>query len=82
MAKDVETIVKAETSTGFKLNTAKCEIIMDDFINLDSFSIFRDFIRVPKDNMTLLGSPILQGQTLDEALEIKVYELLKAINRL
>ena len=41
LAKDVETIVQAETSTGLKLNTAKCEIIMDDFTNLDSFPIVK-----------------------------------------
>ena len=41
LAKDVEIIVKAETSTGIKLNTAKCEIIMDDFSKLDYFPIFR-----------------------------------------
>ena len=55
---------------------------MDDFTNLDSFPIFKDFIRVPEDKMTLLGAPILQGQVLDEALQIKVNELQKAINRL
>ena len=32
--------------------------------------------------MTLLGAPILQGEALDEALQIKVDELQKAINRL
>ena len=57
LAKDVETIVVAETFTGLKLNTAKCEIIMDDVTNLDSFTIFKDFIRVPEDKM-----PILQGK--------------------
>ena len=55
---------------------------MDDFTNLDSFPIFKDFIRVPKDKMTLLGAPILQGQALDETLQIKVDELQKAIYRL
>ena len=53
---------------------------MDDFTKLDSFPIFRDFIRVPKDNMTLLEAPILQGQARDE--HFKVDELQKAINRL
>ena len=72
LAKKVETIVNAETYTGLKLNTAKCEIIMDDFTDLDSFHIFKDFIRIPEDKMTLLGAPILQGQALDEALQIKV----------
>ena len=32
--------------------------------------------------MTLLGAPILQGEALDKALQIKVDELQKAINRL
>ena len=82
LAKDFETIIKAETSTGLKLNTTKCEIIMDDFTILDFFPIFKDLIRVPKDKMTLLGAPILQGEALDEALQIKVDELQKAINRL
>ena len=70
LAKDVETIMKAETSTGLKLNTAKCEIIMDDFTNLDFVPIFNDFIRVPEDKMTLLGAPIPQWEALDEALQI------------
>ena len=62
LAKDVETIAKAETSTGLKRSTAKCEIILDDFTNLDSFPIFKDFIRIPKHKMTLLGAPILRGK--------------------
>ena len=49
-----------------KLKTTKCEIIMDDFGTLDSFTIFKDFIGVSKDNMSLLGAPILQWPTLDE----------------
>ena len=61
LAKDVEIIAKAETSTGLKLNTAKCEIIMDDFSKLDSFAIFKDFIRIAKDNMTLLGALSYKG---------------------
>ena len=32
--------------------------------------------------MTIHGAPILQGQALDEALQIKVDELQKAINQL
>ena len=82
LAKYVEKNVKAETSTVLKLNTDKCEIVMDDFANLDSFPIFKDFIRVFKDRMTLLGAPIQQRQALNEALQIEVDELQKAINRL
>ena len=68
LVKDVETIIKTETSAWLKINTAKCEIIMNDFTNFDSFPIFTDFIRIPKDKMALLGADILQGQALDEAL--------------
>ena len=68
--------------TGLKLNTAKCDIIMDAFSKLDSFPIFKDFIRIAKDNMTLIGAPILQGKALDEALQGKVDDLQKAISRL
>ena len=71
LAKDVETIINAETSTELKLNTAKCEIILDDLTNLDSFSIFKDFIRVPEDKMTLLGAPILQGKNWMKRIKSK-----------
>ena len=55
---------------------------MKDFGKLSQFQIFKDVIQVPKENMTLLGAPILQGQTLDKApLETKVDELEKAIDR-
>ena len=79
LEKDVETIAKAETSTGLKRGTAKCEIILDDFTNLDSFPIFKDFIRISKHKMTLLEALILQGEALDEALQIKVDELQKQL---
>ena len=55
---------------------------MDDLSQLEQFQFFKDFIRVPKDDMTLLGAPILQGRALDTALRTKVDELARAINRL
>ena len=58
LVNDEVTIIKAITSSGLKLNTARCEIIMNDFSTVDSFRIFRGFIPVPKDNMPLLGPPI------------------------
>ena len=38
-----------------KLNAAKCEIIMDNFSLIDSMEVFKEFIRLPKQEMTLLG---------------------------
>ena len=46
--------------TGLRLNTNKCEIIMEDFSKLDAIDTFKDFIRVEKAEMTLLGAPVLK----------------------
>ena len=54
LAQDVNTIFNAETYTGLRLNSSKCEIIMEDFSQLEQFQVFKDFIRVYKDHMTLL----------------------------
>ena len=82
LAQDVSTIIKAESSTGLKLNSSKCEIIMKDFSQLEHLDVFKDFIRVPKDNLTLLGAPIPQGTALDKALGTKCDDLERAIGRL
>ena len=63
-------------------NSSKCEIIMEDFNQLEQFQVFKDFIRMSKDDMTLLGVPILQGRALCTALRTKVEELESAINLL
>ena len=56
LAQDVVTIIKAVASTGLNFNISKCEIIMADFSQLSHFQIFKDFIHVPKENMSLLGA--------------------------
>ena len=82
LAQDISSIINAEISTGLRLNSRTCEIIMEDFSQLEQFQVFKDFIRVFKDDMTLLEAPILQGRALDTALRTKVEELERAINRL
>ena len=83
LKKDINKIIESEASTGLKkLNAAKCEIIMDDFSLIDSMEVFKEFIRIPKEEMTLLGAPILQGPALDNALKMKVDDLDRAISRL
>ena len=79
---DVITVIDVETFTGLRHNSGKCEIMMEDFSQIEQFQVFKDFIRVSKDDMTLLGAPILQDRALDTALRTKVDELERAINQL
>ena len=44
------------------LNTAKCEIIMEDFTAIASSSPLADFVRVEKSEMMLLGAPVTKGR--------------------
>ena len=74
--------LKQSPKLRYPRDSSLASLIMDDFTDLDSFPIFKDFIRIPEDKMTLLGASIPQGQALDEALQIKVDELQKAIHRL
>ena len=48
--------VEGDIEAILKLSHAKCEIIMEDFSRIDSSSMFKYFIRVEKNDMTLLGS--------------------------
>jgi len=65
---DVLTITESSTETGLRLNTDKCEIISDDFTEIDTLATFGDFIRVNKEDMTLLGAPVLKGKAQDKAI--------------
>ena len=55
---------------------------MDDFSSIETMHVFKDFIRVPKNQMTLLGAPISRGHVMDKALQEKVDDLDRAIIRL
>jgi len=54
--RDITTIMESSTETGLQLNVNKCEIITDDFTEISTLATFIDFIRVNKEDMTLLGS--------------------------
>ena len=82
LRKTSKTIIDSEPVTGLRLNASKCEIISEDFNLIESFEIFKDFARVTKEEITLLGAPILKGPALDRALQIKVNDLTKAVDRL
>ena len=55
---------------------------MDDLCSIDTMHVFKDFIRVPKDQMTLLDAPISRGPALDKVVLEKVDDIDRAISRL
>ena len=55
--RDITTITESSSETGLQLNVDKCEIITDDFAEISTLATFNDFIRVNKEDMTLLGLP-------------------------
>jgi len=54
----------AASKAGLQLNTAKCEIIMEDFAETPTSSVLYSFVKVEKAEMTL---PV---QALSEALSL------------
>ena len=52
----ITTIMESSSETGLQLNVNKCEIITDDFTEISTLATFIDFIRVNKEDMTVLGS--------------------------
>jgi len=69
--KDVTAILEANVETGFHLNTAKCEITMEDFSEIGSSSVFANFVRVEKSETTLLGAPVIKCRAQDRAITDK-----------
>ena len=72
---DITIITQSSQETGFRLNTSKCEIIMTDFTQIDSLATFRDFVRVDKEEMSLLGAPVFKGRAQDTAYQHKIDDL-------
>jgi len=79
---DVITVMDAASKTGLQLNTAKCEVIMEDFTAIPTSSVLNSFLKVEKAEMTLLGSPVLKGMAQDAAISHKIDELKRAVDRL
>ena len=53
-------IIRRQAKTGLVLNLQKCEIIANNFDLIDQYSVFSQFKRVEKEDMTLPG---LTGST-------------------
>jgi len=76
------TIMESYTETGLRLNTTKCEIVMEDFTKIDGVDTFKDFIRVNKEEMILLGAPVVKGIAQDTAIKNKIDDLTRTTERL
>ena len=76
------TFLEAECADlGLVLNRAKCEVTASDLQQITHNS-FRDFTRTSLDQMCLLGAPLSTGSALQMALDTRVEELSRAMDRL
>jgi len=66
--KDVVAIEQASAETGLHLNRTKCEIIMEDFLTISMSDTFKDFLKAGREEMTLLGSPVSEGNAQDTSI--------------
>ena len=55
---------------------------MDDFSSIETMHVFKDFIRVSKNQMTLLGAPISRDHAMGKVFQGKVDGLERAISGL
>ena len=79
---DIITIIESFSETGLRLNGKKCEIITEDFTQINNLATFNDFIRVNKTEMTLLRAPVTKGKAQDMAIQHKIDDLSRALERL
>jgi hypothetical protein len=75
---DVELIIKKGTEIGLNLNLAKCELISAKIFTCSS-SVLSSFIRVPLENSTLYGTPLVVGSALDSMLAKRCEDLLELL---
>ena len=73
-------IINASKEIGLQLNSGKCEIITDNFDTISHLAIFKNFKRVAKEDMALLGAAVLKGLVVEYAILKKVDELNKPLN--
>ena len=52
---------------------------MDDFTLISASTTFSQFIRTKKDEMLLLGAPVIKGKAQDTAIRQKIKELDRAV---
>ena len=79
---DIYMIVAAVARTVLQLHPVKCEIVAANFNEVEKYPIFKDFKRIRKGDLTILGAPILKGPVVDKAIADKISELERAIGNL
>ena len=82
VANDAQLIIDSHQHTGLHLNAHKCEIIANTFELIDQYSIFKDFKRTAKEDMTLSGAPGLEGKAVDKALQEKIADMEQSVKSL
>lgn len=82
VARCVQSIMDSSRTTGLQLNASKCEITANNLHVIDGHNVFKDFRRIVKEDLTLLGAPILGGAVVDRVLSDKIQQLEKAVQRL
>jgi len=54
-------ILTLDADTGLKFNISKCEIIAENTAAIPDSSILSNFVKVTKDEMTMLGAPVFKA---------------------
>jgi len=81
--REVSIFLGASQDTGLGLNQSDCEIIMEDFTAISSSSPLCNFCKVAKEEMTLLGTPVINDTAQDRAItHKKIDEISRDIDRL
>ena len=57
---DVQAIIDPNPMAGLVVNASKSEIMTKNIEMIDKFSIFKDFTSVAAEDLTLLGTPIVE----------------------
>ena len=82
VAKDAQIIIDSYSTTGLVLNASKYEIICSNGDLVDQYPIFKDFIRVFKEDLNILGAPVFEGKVVASALIAKLTDLERSVERL
>ena len=72
---DVNTIINHDADTGLKLNISKYEIIAENPATIPDSSILSKFVKITKDEMTMLGALVFKGPAQDAAIIYKTDHL-------
>ena len=57
-------------------------MIANNFELVDQYLIFKDFNRIAKEDMNLLGAPILEGKAVNKALQAKIKGIERSVERI